>query len=660
MIPIIYSIGIVAVCAGVGTSLLKKANVRFSCFLEEWVYAVALGLMGLACYVFLLGIYGGLYSWSIWAGLIAFGGITFRHIRGMVKQARQMLQQWSWSGFSRTEKILLLLLGLFAFVYLLIALAPPNRWDGIHYLFPVAQAYIRQHRIYLIPYVFAIRPKNMVMLYMVGYLLHSEILAVLFNYMLTGLCALLIYVTAKKMVSREHALLATTIFYSMPLTQMIASGSLSESGMVLYGFLAFCAFLRWCHTLSLKWIFLTGLFTGFTMGFKVIGIEVALIIGLLLIGRLALIGYEYWWQQRPGISLAPRKAVSMRGGGLSLVIWGIGVCTLGGSWYVVAYSQIGTPLYSGENSDYILQQYLADCTNCPQAELAPSSKTPQPSLPAGVDQKQPPLTQSLRRYSSFAFSLLTRFGPKKMAFFAWKMSMGQDYQKYFASPLYLAYLPLLLLFPFKKPGTGMWSLIGILYFVIGINLWGDYIRYVIPLFPVCSILVALTSERVQAAHQGLARMINVSTICIILLHIPVLLHAGINHSLPALGIMPRDVFLSRHYPGSFQVIHYANEHLPKEAKVLLLGETRIFLLEREWIVGGYLSMVMQTEHFKDADNAYQRMKALGITHVLVNQQEGNNTGYADPNGDIERFILRYLQEIYHDTAVYLYELKETP
>ena len=642
MIAIVYIVGMLIVCAGIGSTLLRVGNIDFESSLEKFVYVTATGCMVLILFVFVLGLMGYLHIWSIWGFFGIAGVLTLRGSQAWLKQSWQGIRNRSFSAHSVMEKTLLGVLGIYVVLYLVIALAPPTMWDGIHYLFPTAQSYIRQHQIHFIPYVFTMRPKNMVMLYVTGFLLQGEILAVLWNYALTMLCGLLVYSTARQYMSKQYALMAATIFYTMPLSRMVASGSLSESGVVLYGFLAFSAFMRWWRTPHMKWIVLAGIFSGFAAGFKVIAIEVPFMVGVFILGAV--------WHIKQTRTLRQTCLLV----GTSFCVFLIAAGMFGSLWYGLSYIWTGHPVYDGGYEDQLLIRHFPTQHSLEGEEHMKQISSLEGSHISRLSSENQ-INRSLLSSVKKALVLAGRFGPKDLLVHAWNLSMANDHQGHIVGPLFLLFVPLGLLGFVRKPLI-VFVVYGLAYFSLGMNLWGGYNRYIIPLFPVLAIVVAEVLRNVGKSYARIGSLGQIICVIMLLIYLPETAHTALNHFPAAVGLVDRDTYFERSFPGSYQVARYVNRHLPEKVAVLVMGEYRLFLYEREVFVGGTFSTVMQYRHFNDPDEAFQRLQRLGITHVILNHQESNNSGYDDKEGYVEDFRERYLQLLYSNTGVSLYEL----
>ncbi len=676
MIGIAMLIVLMFICSRVGAYILRLIRLRSTSSLEQGVYSVGIGLLVLANSVLVLGVVGGLYAEVFWGIIVLLGVFALYDVRRVLPElhhARRALPNLA--AYSGVEKLLLLGLGLFAFVYLLVALAPPAFGYGIHVYWPIAQQYVRSHEITFIPYWFAMRPQNMTLFYTAGLLLSEEFPLPLLNYGISLLTLLLLYTTAARWMSRKYALLAAVIWYTTPLIRNISTTISAEIGVAFFGLLAFCAFLQWWESQRAQWILLAGLCSGFGAGFKIIGVEIPVVLGLLIVcrgwrhGRAGVARLLHWQKARAGSpAWPPFKAIA-----LAAVLFAGATIITGFAWYYLVYTWTGTPLCTTRKAAPFVQRYLALPTPAPQAPpTTDGSDSASQPREAAVQTKPPPQTpeaptrqaqkNGMRAIIAKAGRLIVRRGPIQLAQAAWDMSMIQDVQGDVITPLYLVFIPLLLLFPVKNQRIYIFVVFTLLYCAIGVNLWGRYNRYIIAVFPVASVVVGYVVANLRQTHKNLARFSLLACGLMVCLYVPATIHSGINHFPYALGLADQEAYLERKFPGSYTVARYVNTHLPESSKTLMVGEYRTFLFQRESILGSFAGLFVSYQDFRNPDNLYQRLQLLDITHVILNKQSasdtGNvNSGYADKHGYVENFKNKYLQYVYHDSDVFLYQLK---
>ncbi len=104
--------------------------------------------------------------------------------------------------------------------------------------------------------------------------------------------------------------------------------------------------------------------------------------------------------------------------------------------------------------------------------------------------------------------------------------------------------------------------------------------------------------------------------------------AGMGHEanwLVTTGQDTRDHFLGRPHhtyeTPAYSAFLWINQSAPPTARVLLLGETRGTYLERPFLAGTTFDWPPAVEFVDgatDAEEVYRRLRAAGITHVLVN------------------------------------------
>jgi 4-amino-4-deoxy-L-arabinose transferase-like glycosyltransferase len=84
----------------------------------------------------------------------------------------------------------------------------------------------------------------------------------------------LLYFVIKQISDKKTALLASLIFYSMPLVIINSGSSNVELAMVFYGLLSFGTILDWIKTKDINYLFLGSLFAGTTFAIKLPGFAI--------------------------------------------------------------------------------------------------------------------------------------------------------------------------------------------------------------------------------------------------------------------------------------------------------------------------------------------------------------------------------------------------
>ncbi len=82
--------------------------------------------------------------------------------------------------------------------------------------------------------------------------------------------------------------------------------------------------------------------------------------------------------------------------------------------------------------------------------------------------------------------------------------------------------------------------------------------------------------------------------------------------------------IMRQWVSLWPALEYVNNQLPPDARLLLVAETRSLLLDRDVVLedGVHTPLVLEiVERSADAAAAAAELRALGVTHVLFNQQE---------------------------------------
>ena len=249
-----------------------------------------LGLMTLG-----LGLAGLFYGWLF---IVISLLLTLALWPDFLALARRL--RWPANRPHRLTTIYLLAVGLFT---LATALLPPIDWDGLFYHLTAPKIFIQAGQITPgldVPHFNF--PSLAEMLFAYAMLLRGDIAAklihTLYGLLLTGL----VYLVARRHLSRESAWPAVLIFLSMPMIVTLAGWAYNDLALAFYQLAALYAWLNYqfpnshnpnSQTISQisqahpgsnsSWLILSGLFAGLAMGLKYTSFVGPLVISLFLI-----------------------------------------------------------------------------------------------------------------------------------------------------------------------------------------------------------------------------------------------------------------------------------------------------------------------------------------------------------------------------------------
>ena len=300
---LVSAIALAMVClvlaTSAGATVLRLARFRFASPLELVLYSVAIGFALTSYSLFALGSLGWLnlgMALFVLACMAAVGtpslwrGATWLlDKRPWLKLLRRRLSRSHWP-----ELLLVSLFGCFAVLNLFGALAPPTEWDSLDHHLGAVKFFIMQGRISFVPYRGWATPFTAEMWNMLGLLLGSNILPQLFQYSMGLVSALALYLVARNGTLSRAALLAATIYYTSPHIFTLSTSAKSDLAWLLFVFLSLQALLTWQRRDDIKFLILSGVFTGLTLATKFQGFLWAPAIGAALLLSL-------WpvWRQRP-------------------------------------------------------------------------------------------------------------------------------------------------------------------------------------------------------------------------------------------------------------------------------------------------------------------------------------------------------------------------
>lgn len=282
---------ILAIAATLGRRLLSR--LAFDSWLEKIAFSTALGLGFISYLTFLLGVLqlysGGLFKVLLGLALLLCLPLWLKRWRALPsRQTAARTGQWL-----ATVLLLLLLAGC-----LLAALSPETEFDALNYHLGIPQRYLALGGIQDLPNLFySSFPQALEMLFTLGLLLDSVILAKLFHFAFAVITVVAIVSFSRRYLSPLTGLLAALVFIASPIVASASKTANVDLGLTAFVFLSLYAFYNWTHTSHGGWLSLAAVLSGLAVGTKYSGV-----IAIFLVTA----GFFWFWPGRHSDRAKPR------------------------------------------------------------------------------------------------------------------------------------------------------------------------------------------------------------------------------------------------------------------------------------------------------------------------------------------------------------------
>ena len=606
-------------CFSLGRAALKAAGFRFAGALEEIAFSCGAGFGLLAVYVFLLAAFQFLYLWPVAAFMVLAAALG---VYSLLKEPLPAVAGGP-GAFGPADLAALSVLLLAMLLNLAGTLSPEIFYDALVYHLAVPNYYVIRHGITPMPHNFySDLPFTHGMLYSAALLLKGEALAKFVNYGAGLLTAGAVLALGARYFSLRAGLWAAAIFYTVDHAMLASWSAGTEALLMFFSTLALYSILNRDEE-NKRWLWLAACFCGLAMGVKYTGFFTA--VGVMLI---------YAWQDRA----KPLTVLK------NLALFTLIATFFVGPWLVKNYLYQGNPVFP-----FALKIFGAG----PQSD-----------------------PQKLSDFIGHA-SQLGPLKPLAWLLTPWKVTMGQIGNSEYFSPLFLLLLPgaFLLSAPAGAALTGLW--------IFFLAVWGGWsvsstmVRFLMPAYPAAGLIMAayLFSPGHKALKSALKAVALV--VCFTGLYWAGMIFYSQGRWRPLTGAVPVEDYLShtqQTYPNSsYSGVKFINEKTGPGAKVLLVGDERSYYLKKDFIVSSVYDKTALVEYAaasRDGEDLYARLKADGITHILLNPAEairlgaGYRTFYWDERarGVFYGFWERHLKEVFFfdepHNRVLVYELAD--
>lgn len=615
IVTVLLAGGVVAMCAGVGHSLLERLGFRSAGQAETLALSTGVGLAVLVLLLALLGFLRLFYPVSGWV-LLMVGLVTaWAGLRALMSQSGLSVRDW-WCSMTREVHVLFVIGGAYCLVYLLTSLAPPLEGDSLAGYLVLPRAYARQHAIVVPDYAYGWWfPQNMPMLATLGYLLQGETLAMTLVSFCMGLLSLVtVYALGVRHLGRPAAMIGAAAFYGMWSVAYINGSGKVDLGWAFFDLLGLLAFSIWYfeRDIPLRWLSLAGLFLGAALGTKNTALFSILVLPLGIAHRLL-------WRDRRGLHAVLRALLAF---GLPIGLFSF--------WMLRTYLLTGNPLYPMLHTVFTGQETSAAIET---------------------------------NHASGVLGYFRIWWDMSMGFIAY--GMGKP-----IGPILLAFVPLLYL---TRPVNGrVWFILA--YCLLTSLLWYSGLQRARHFFPglgLLSLVAGYVLMTLLNRCPPLGRLAVGLTALYLVFNLALI--GRINLLAPArlpyiLGLESREQFLADHLPAegiypSYSIVRYIQQYLSPEARIVALLNGNSYYVERPYYHSGYFAggIVHSTDEVGDVLRALEQNR---ITHVLINQVLVDRYR-ADPRGpyvgswlDDPAFETQHMTRIFCDGPQCLYALHD--
>ncbi|MFH1259632.1 MAG: glycosyltransferase family 39 protein [Elusimicrobiota bacterium] len=586
---------------------------------EEIIISLGIGIGFWMLSIFVLGMTHLLQKNTLIFVIAVFSGLCLREFKNNIFYFRVKLRVFFNRPAALKKYFFYLLISIPLLVSLLGALTPPTFYDSLVYHLAESGNYVRNSYLRPLEYnLFSHFPQNMEMLSTLGLLIWDDLLANLFHWIFLPLSLWLIYLFCRRFTGSNEGKIAGLIFVFTPAAMLLAMGSYVELGLCFFSFLAIYNFFLWQEKRNKIFIFLMAIFAGLALGIKyTAGVIVLILLAGILVDCLYLKKQKLW----PSL-------------GLAALFLGGTVLTFS-PWAIKNFFWLKNPVFP----------FL--CNIFGYGGFSP--------------EKISGYLHHLKTYNPSAYSW------SNLLFLPWRMTMeatryggGFDMLGSIWGGLYLLFLPAIF---YVKNKTVRWlGFFSLIYFVFWI-FSGQVLRFLFPLLTVLSILIAAAGRQVFSKK---IIFLCLGVFFVNQLYLVLFVMANWYPWKTVLGSQAREEYLSQILP-YYDTIQFANKNLPKQSKILFLGELRAYYSRHNFIASTTFDQTPIVEWANasaDLEELRSKIKLAGVTHLLINfpELERLNRDYrilyfTEKGGKIkEEFKMKHLKEIYQKNMVVLYEV----
>lgn len=565
-----------------GTAILSRLRIPGKGTFDFFVYAVALGSGVIAIGTFVLGILGFVSAFLYLVILLLCCSLRYRDLFELLRSVRSTLHQ----RLSTVESVIIFFIAVSLMLSFIASCAPPVYYDSLVYHMALPAHYlhegiIRPHGSNLFSYF----PATMEMIYLVSLAVGGETAANMVSFMTLCVTAVALSLFLRGMVSRSLMFFGLLLFISSPSIMLLGSSTYVEIGLGMFTLLCIMSFLRWWKEGNTSWLLVSALLGGLCFGTKYTGIITPALLALMIPFRAH-----------------SGKRIFSRSIYVLFIYTGI-VTAVSSPWLIRNIIHVHNPFYPFFNT--ILNREPLSWLSQAASGYFGNFAEYQGSGNILVD----------------IFKLLFNWNVNYL-----NLGGGFDVLGSFGWTFPFLLLPGLF---FQKKWSPALRIVA-LYAAGFIFIWaltGQVLRFLTPLFPAIIILgIAGTDNFLHTTHRLTRRFFFMVSVVFILSNYQLFFNilSIIQPWHVALGIEPREAYLSRKFPDMFPAMQFAGEHLPADAHVYLLGDQRGFYCPRRYTSTSVFApdRLVNMANTAPSPRAFlSGLRAEGFTHIIHNKRE---------------------------------------
>lgn len=478
----------------------------------------------------------------------------------------------------RPNRLINVYLALVLGISLMAALMPPTSWDGLFYHLTGPKLYLAAGRIQPgidIPHLNF--PSLMEMLFMMAMVVRGDVTAQLIHFVFNFMLAGLVYAAARDHLQVKQAWPAVLFLYATPMVLTLASWAYNDLALAFYQAAALYVLLHWRNGRQPGELLLSGILCGLAMGLKYTS----------FIAPLILVSFILWTYRK-----AWRQAIR------PIIAFTAAASLVAAPWYLKNLIFTGNPVYP-----FIFGGRFWDLFRS--------------SAYAGNG-------------TGIGFDVITLLRlPYELT-----LGIGDASFDGLTGPLFLAFLPLLLIYTFtsrrKTVPTAMWLLLifalaQYLFWTMGVMFSAGLrqSRLLLPAFVMLSpVLAWIWQDLKQLDHPefSLQRFLNLTIGFVLILGVIGQLLTWIPQAPLAylIGDQSRDDRLGSMLGIHYRAIEEMNAQLPADAVVQFLWEPRSYYCQVDCRPDSILDTFSHLEFLHGtAGEIAAAWRESGITHVLL-------------------------------------------